>query len=251
MSAQLEIPLTTEQKEDGTTSGQEGSVTKAQVQPNATEQAIRDKGKLHAEKPAAEKPPAENPAAEEPPAAPAEKPAAETPLEITVPDKVDFAAVAKEYQESDGKLSPQTLKLLESKGITDDLVQTFIEGQKARAQVLRSQLAQAVGGDENLTAVLQWAATGLNPEEVQTYNALLKSPDVTAQKVALMALKGRMDADLGTEGTRVNAEGVPGTRGIEPIGSNAELVNLMRSKEYKTDPAFREKVAQRLKVSKL
>ena len=242
MSAQLEIPLTTEQKEDGTTSGQEGSVTKAQVHSNATEQAIRDKGKPPAEKPAA---------TPEKPAEPAEKPASETPLEITVPDKVDFAAVAKEYQESDGKLSPTTLKLLEAKGITDDLVQTFIEGQKARAQVIRSQLAQAVGGDENLTAVLQWAATGLNPEEVQTYNALLKSPDVAAQKVALMALKGRMDADLGTEGTRVNAEGVPGTRGIEPIGSNAELVSLMRSKEYKTDPAFREKVAQRLKVSKL
>jgi hypothetical protein len=247
MSAQLEIPLTTDKPEDGTTSAQEGTVTKSQVQPNATEHALRDKGKPPAEKPAATP---ENPAAEKP-AAPAEKATSETPLEIKVPDKVDFAAVAKEYQEAEGKLSPQTLKLLESKGITEDLVQTFIDGQKARAQVLRSELAQSVGGDETLSAVLQWAATGLNPEEVQTYNALLKSPDVAAQKVALMALKGRMDADLGTEGTRVNAEGVPGTRGIEPIGSNAELVSLMRSKEYKTDPAFRAKVTQRLKVSTL
>lgn len=246
-AAQLEIPLGgTEDKSTTEGTSQEGSVTKATVTPNATEQALRDKQK-----------PAETPAkAEAKPEAPKaaeSQPEAkdDTPLEIKVPEKIDFSAVAKEFQETEGKLSKQTLKLLESKGITEDLLETFIEGQKARAQVIRGELAKAVGGDESLSAIMQWAGTALSAEEVQTYNTLLKSPDLNAQKVALVGLKARMDADLGVEGVRVNAEGVPGTRGIEPIKSNAELVALMRSKEYKQDPAFREKVAQRLRVSTL
>lgn len=239
---QLEIPLETQKTADAVAAEQEGTVTKATAAPDATEQALRDR----------QQPPAkEAPKPESKPEAKAEepKPAADDALQIKVPEKVDFAAVAKEYQESEGQLSKQTLKLLESKGITEDLVQTFIEGQKARAQITRSELAKAVGGDESLTAVLQWAATGLDATEVATYNTLLKSSDLTAQKVALQALKARMDADLGTEGTRVVAEGVPSTRGVQPFLSMAEVTTAMRSKEYKTDPAFRAKVAQRLAIS--
>lgn len=231
---QIEIPLETSATTEGTQD--DGKVVTSTVPADATEQALRDKGK--------QTPPEETPKSPEP--------VEETPvLEIKVPEKVDFAAVAKEYQESDGKLSKQTIKLLESKGITQDILDTFIEGQKARAQISRSELAKAVGGDESLTAVLQWASTGLEASEVATYNSLLKSSDLSAQKVALQALKARMDADLGTEGTRVVAEGVPGTRGVQPFDSWAEVTTAMRSKEYKTDPGFRKKVEQRLAVSTL
>jgi hypothetical protein len=239
---QIEIPLDTQAGQDTTT---DGKLTTATVDANATEAALRNKGKP----PEAPKPEI----TEQPEAKPEAKPDAkpEATLEIKVPDKVDFSAVAKEFAENDGTLSDTTVKLLESKGITKDIIETFIEGQKARAQVTRSELAKAVGGDETLDAVLSWAATGLSPEEVTTYNALLKSTDTAAQKVALQSLKAKMDADLGTDGFRVNAEGVPGTRGVEPYASWSQVTKDMGSKEYKNDPAFRAKVEQRLSFSRL
>lgn len=238
---QIEIPLETKTPQDATT---DGTLTTASVDTNATEEALRNKGK---------KAEPEAPKVEEKVETPETKPEAkpESTLEIKVPDKVDFAAVAKEFADNNGELSDPTVKLLESKGITKDLIETFIEGQKARAQVTRSELAKAVGGDETLDAVLSWAGTGLSAEEVQTYNALLKSTDLSAQKVALQSLKAKMDADLGTEGVRVNAEGVPGTRGVEPYSSWAQVTKDMGSKEYKNDPAFRAKVEKRLSFSKL
>jgi hypothetical protein len=240
---QLEIPLDTQAGQETTT---DGKLTTATVDANATEAALRNKGKPPEEPKPESKEQTEAP---KPGAKPEAKP--EATLEIKVPEKVDFSAVAKEFAENAGTLSDTTVKLLESKGITKDIIETFIEGQKARAQVTRSELAKAVGGDETLDAVLSWAATGLSPEEVTTYNALLKSPDSASQKVALQSLKAKMDADLGTDGFRVNAEGVPGTRGVEPYSSWAQVTKDMGSKEYKNDPAFRAKVEQRLSFSRL
>lgn len=242
---QLEIPNLTQEAEDTTaTATTDGKVTQASVAANATEEALRNKGK----QPEPEKPKDEPKATEEQP----QKPADESPtLEIKVPEKVDFDVVAKEFADNNGELSEKTVKLLEAKGITKAIIETFIEGQKARALVTRSELAKAVGGDESLNAVLEWAATGLQPEEISTYNQLLKSSDLSAQKVALQALKAKMDADVGTEGTRVVAEGTPGTRGVKGYDSWAEVQKDMRSPEYKNDPAFRNKVAQRLAKSEL
>lgn len=240
---QIEIPLDTPTTADAT-AVTEGKVTTATVEATATEEALRNKGKKATEP--------EAPKVEEKVETPETQPEAPKPdLEIKVPEKVDFAAVAKEFAENDGALSDKTVKLLEAKGITKDIIETFIEGQKARAQVTRSELAKAVGGDEVLQATLEWAATGLSADEVSTYNTLLKSSDTAAQKVALMALKARMDADLGTEGTRVVAEGTPGTRGIKPFGSWAEVQKEMRTPEYKSDPAYRAQVSKRLEVSNL
>ena len=239
---QLEIPL-----EKSTESAESGKTAKVVADANATEQALLDQQKPKEEA----KPQAKLEAKPEtkPETTPEAKPQAD--LKIEVPDKVDFVALAKEYQVTDGNLSDKTLKLLESKGITNDVVQDFIAGQKARAQVARGQLAEAVGGEESLTAVLSWASTGLTAEEVQTYNALLKSPDMAAQKVALQALKAKMDSAMGTDGERVVSAGTPGTRGIQPFASWAEVTKVMGSREYKTDPGFRAQVDKRLSVSDL
>jgi hypothetical protein len=239
---QLEIPLDTQAGQETPTGGK---LTTASVDANATETALRNKGKAPKEEEKPEAKPADTQETPKPEAKP------EATLEIKVPDKVDFTAVAKEFAENAGALSDTTVALLESKGITKDIIETFIEGQKARAQVTRSELAKAVGGDETLAAVLSWASTGLSAEEATTYNALLKSPDSAAQKVALQSLKAKMDADLGAEGFRVNAEGVPGTRGVEPYASWSQVTKDMGSKEYKNDPAFRAKVEQRLSFSRL
>lgn len=218
-----------------------GKLTKASAEPDATEKAIHKP----APEPAAKddkKPDEQSPEA---------KPGVADTLQIKPPEKVDFAAVAKEFQDNNGALTEQTVKRLESQGITKDIIETFIEGQKARAQLTRSALAQAVGGEETLNSTLAWASTGLQPDEITTYNTLLKSSDVAAQKLALQALKARMDSALGTEGTRVVAEGTPGTRGVKPYASWAEVQKDMRSAEYKTDKAFQARVAKRLEVSEL
>lgn len=186
-----------------------------------------------------------------------EAPAKDGKLAITTPEQaealakskgIDLAALSAEFAEH-GELSPESLKELTDKGIPETAVSAYIEGQKAQAALFMQDIAAHVGGEDTLQSILSWATTGIPAADITLYNTLLQSSDKQTVKVALDALKGKMEAAVGVEGVRVTGKGVPATQGVKPFASMAEVTAAMRDPRYAKDKAYRKQITDRLAVS--
>ena len=158
---------------------------------------------------------------------------------------LDMSEFTSEFA-SKGKLSDDSYKKLADKGITKETADSYIEGQKARAVQYAGQLAESVGGKEQMDALYKWAGQTLSAEELGPINKAIESMNVGLAKTVLAGLKARFTAENGSEPQLIDGGEPVATAGVKAFESSTELINAMRSKEYKTDPAFRKKVEQRL-----
>ena len=156
---------------------------------------------------------------------------------------------AEEYY-STGALSEESFTQLEGMGLSRDLVQAFMEGQQAVQSAEVNQIFAQVGGEEAYGEALAWAAQNMSPEEIVAYNEQVESGDLTTATVAVRGLMAqyRQGSPAGTRSNLLPSEPV-GPGGLAPYESVAQLMTDMRSKEYKTDPAFRARVQDRLSRS--
>lgn len=183
---------------------------------------------------------------------PADKPADKAPegdaKEAVENAGLDFDSLVTEFQTA-GKLSEESLASLEAKGISRQTVDNYVRGQVALAGQLAGQMAEAVGGQESLTGLLEWARTGLPKADIDAYNAVVDSGNVSGALLALRGIQAQHAASVGQEPTLVTGTTVPTVSGVTPFRSNAEVVAAMRDARYASDPAYRATVAKRLEVS--
>lgn len=176
------------------------------------------------------------------------KPAA-APQAITEAELADFTT---EYSTAGG-LSEASLVKLESKGIKRDIVNAYIEGQKAQAQASLQAVYTAVGGEANYKAAAEWAAGALSSAELTSYNATMRSGDSGAIQSAVAGLHARYvvagGKPAGQAPTRVHGTQTPGQSHVQPFGSADEVVLAMAHPAYKTNPTYREMVARRMAAS--
>lgn len=156
---------------------------------------------------------------------------------------------AEEYY-STGEISEDSFAKLEKMGLGRDLVTAFMEGQKAvQAQELNTLYSQ-VGGEEVYSQALAWAAQNMTAEEISAYNDQVESGDMTTATMAVKGLMAQYQQGSGiARQPALLATEPKGPSGIAPYESVAQLMIDMKSKEYKTDPAFRNKVQERLSRS--
>jgi vacuolar-type H+-ATPase subunit I/STV1 len=105
--------------------------------------------------------------------------------------KVDISKYAKEI-EATGKLDDNSYKELEGKGFTKTDVDSYVEGQIAKAEKETNYVLSSIGGKEGYTALSEWAKTGLTEEERNKFNSILETKNVEAVKLALESLSSRM-----------------------------------------------------------
>lgn len=212
---------------------------------------VDDLAKSYAELEKKQSKPPETP--KDPPKEPAGKLDAGDNLAIT-PDQqkkldaagVDLAALHKEYAEK-GQLSEETYKKLEASKLPKALVDGYIEGQKALAAKTQADVFEAVGGKDAYAKAIEWAQANLPEEEILAYDNSLKGKSLAELKVAAKGLIARAQAAPKDPELILGGETPDG---IKPYGSMNELVADQRKPEYKTNPAFREKVKARLAISK-
>ena len=147
-----------------------------------------------------------------------------------------------------GELSENSFKELEGMGLSRDLVTAFIQGQQAQQQAQLNEMYSLAGGQEGYNAMIEWAQGSMSSEETSTYNDAVQSGD---PERAAMAIKGLVAQYSNSEGSRPNllsSEPV-GPGGPAPYESIAQMTADMKTDEYKSDPAFRAKVAGRLAIS--
>jgi hypothetical protein len=148
-------------------------------------------------------------ATEEPEAAPVEEGAGVT-TEALQP-------FSEEYY-STGGLTDESFAKLEAMGLSRDLVEAFMEGQKAVQSAELNQIYAQAGGEEAYAHALAWAAQNM---------------------------AGGQDV----EPTLLPTE--PTGKSGSVYESVAQLTADMKRPEYKSDPAFRAQVAKRLERSNI
>lgn len=218
---------------------------------------------------ALKKAPAEKPADAPADEAPAPKPedAPEKPegdLDIPeAPASVDLTVYEKEYEETGDvaeerrdEIAKQLFPALDP-AVARQYIDQYIEAAKVRdsatkaaAETQTESLYKAVGGQEAYTDMVKWAATNLSPAERDAFNKSVNSGDFAAQSLAVEGLKSKWQGAVGRIPGRVLA-GNPGNPGVQAYESSAQMRADMRDPRYKTDPAFRAKVEQRVAISNI
>jgi hypothetical protein len=94
---------------------------------------------------------------------------------------------------------------------------------------------------------LAWAADNLKPEEVAAYDNVVNSGNKDAIFFAVQALNQRYKDSVGFEGQQVSGKAPKTT--VKGFRSNAELAAAISDRRYRTDPAYRFDVEQKLASS--
>lgn len=174
----------------------------------------------------------------------------ETPEEVAElldSNGLDFDAFLEEYAET-GELSADAYAALQEVGLSESMVDSWIEGQNALAAQTTAEMQSIVGGDEAYTDMVTWAAENLPPEEVEAYNATMETQDANVIKFAIQGLYSRYRSEA--EPSLIQG----GTGAVSTGGkfeSTAELTAAMSDPRYAKDPAYRQSVANKLAKSSL
>lgn len=158
---------------------------------------------------------------------------------------------AQEFAKT-GQLSDSSYKELEAKGFPKQIVDTYIEGQRAKAQAAETQAKATVysvaGSEQAYGEMVLWAASGgLSDVDTLAYNNTLNNGSSEQVKLAVEGLKARYDKAFGRDPQLANGHAV--SAGPKPFRSNAEVTTAMKDPRYKTDEAYRSDVSARMAVS--
>jgi len=148
-----------------------------------------------------------------------------------------------------GKLEESDYEGLAAKGLSKDMVDTYIAGQQALIQQYTANVYNQVGGEEAYTAMVQWASESFSAEEVAVFDAAVNSGDTNQTMSAVKGLQARYQMENGTQPNLM--QGKTGGSGNEAYASLAEMKRDMANPKYHNDPAFRDSVTRKLANSNI
>lgn len=154
-------------------------------------------------------------------------------------------AASKEFAET-GELTDATYESLEKAGLSKDMVNAYIDGQKAVVGKLQDAAYGAFDGEEGFTKAQVWARENLSEAEVATLDVQITSdnPAIVAEGAKALKAKYEADADITPSNKIVGDNSKTTTGGY--FKSTFEMQAAMSDKQYKVDPAFRAEVAQKI-----
>lgn len=197
---------------------------------------------------AAETPPAEPPAQPDDKATiekPEDKKGEETP---PAPAPVGDLITQLTAKYTDGTIADADFVAAEAAGIPRAVAETYFAGLKALEASQLIALETAAGGKDVLTAARTWAAEALDQKSLDFYNANVTDPAKAEEAVRWLADKYK--AANPSEGKLVT-EGAPtGQAAGDVFKSAAEVTTAMQDPKYRTDPAYRQAVAEKLARSR-
>lgn len=158
---------------------------------------------------------------------------------------LDFNQLQEEYKQNNG-FTEETKQKLQKIGITEDVINCYIEGQKARAEQEINKLAECVGGRESFDEILKWTAKNVDKAEIEAIN---KVTDPAIVKIILKDLQGRMVAKEGKLPSYVN-DTAGGNAKTEVFESQLEMREAILDPRYQKDEVYRKKVMKKISASR-
>ena len=161
---------------------------------------------------------------------------------------IDFERYAREFAEQ-GVLSENSYKELSQRGMTEDVVDTWLTGQQALADETVNLAHDAVGGEEEYNSLMEWSANSLEEKEIDAFNRAIETPNTDDVVFAIKSLNARRQMEEGQSPTLL--QGDTGGTGINSFQSVAQLTKAMNDPRYSNDPAYRDEVTQKLSQSSI
>lgn len=173
---------------------------------------------------------------------PAAEPAGEAEAAKAVADAgLNMDTLKAEFAET-GDLKPETYEKFKAAGIPEEVVKGYIAGQQALAVQYETAVKSVAEG--NFDAMATWAAANLSPAELAAYNKAVDSGDADIAKLAVSGVYQKFTAANGKDPSLVNGDST-NSRG-EVFESTRQVTDAMRDPRYKTDPAYRKSVQEKL-----
>lgn len=159
---------------------------------------------------------------------------------------LDFDSFADEF-EGNGELSDASYEALAQAGIPQEIVDQYLSGLQAEAQMIQQQAFGLAGGEQGYAEMTQWAAENLPDSEIDAFNEAVNSGDWSTVQFAIKGLAAQYRSEVGTEPSMVQGSTAGSAGGV--FSSVAELTAAMRDPRYETDPAYRRNVSEKLSRS--
>ena len=181
-----------------------------------------------------------------------EEPAKEETKDLSIPkeeatEKSDSFSIDKyqdEYAEK-GELSQKSYNDLAKQGLSKDLVDGYIAGQKSIADSQTSQVQEVAGGQQQYGELIAWAGENLSEAEQKSFNDLTETGSIDQIKMAVQGLMTR----AGMTKTSVQQEMVQGdvnNVSVEQFNSVQQVTDAMNDPRYEKDPVYRKEVERKL-----
>lgn len=149
--------------------------------------------------------------------------------------------------EQNGELSDESYGKLAQQGLPKELVDSYIEGQKAISDNQTKEIYSVVGSRDDYDKVVAWASDNLSEKEISAYNQSLDT-DVNQAKLSLQGIYAKYQAQAtSNEPNLVQGQNISGRSDV--FNSTHEIVTAINDKRYSTDTAYRRNVEEKLKRS--
>lgn len=167
----------------------------------------------------------------------------------------DFRKYTEEYQ-SKGALEDSSYEALEKRGISRELVDSYIRGQEMVTGQQVAELQKIAGGEENYAAMIKWATETLPQEDLDAYNLSVSDDNMGVAKLAIQGLSAQWQAAGGDASSPTSEpsllQGTTKPTGEGGYGSNHEMMQDMKDPRYKNgDTNFHAMVERRLAKTQL
>jgi hypothetical protein len=148
-----------------------------------------------------------------------------------------------------GEISDETFASLEKSGLPRPMVEAFIAGQEALAEKATTEILNIIGGPQAFEHMKSWAMENCTPEEITLFNKAIVSNNMASVKMAVRAMN---DMYIEREGKAPNLlrSSTPNMENVGGFESKAQMTAAMRDPRYSKDPAFRQEVMERIRLSK-
>ena len=153
----------------------------------------------------------------------------------------------QQWYSQNGQLSEEHYKALEKSGIPKEIVDQYIAGQEAQAEKYRDSIISKVGGQDNFSAMAEWAKVNMSEQEIAAYNKAISSADMAVVENAVLGLAYRYQSAVGKDPKLLGGQ----TAGSSGFQSVAQLTEAMKDPRYEKDPAYRKDVQNRLANSNI
>ena len=144
-----------------------------------------------------------------------------------------------------GELAETSYAELAKQGLTKELVDGYIEGQKALSDNAINVVHEVAGGKEKYAELIDWASKNLSDGEQTAFNNMVDAGNSDQAKFAVQGLMTR----AGMVNNPTQPELFQGTSDITPTDSYqsvSQVTDAMNDPRYEKDPAYRKKVTDKL-----
>lgn len=177
-------------------------------------------------------------------------PSTDEVAEVINASGLDYNAMQEEYNET-GELSQATMDSLAEKGFSNELVNSWVQGQQALLDNFQDAVFNSVGGKEAYGEMQKWASDNLSESEIQAFDRAVTSGDIELVKLAVSGLQTQYQSAEGSEPSLIT-EGQTATSSTGgTFGSWAEVTQAMQDARYESDVAYRQQVSEKLARSPL